>query len=45
MAYPNVRTIEEMVNMMGAARAYEAGTTVIRTIKGMAEQTMRIGRG
>ena len=45
VAYPNVRTIEEMVNMMGAARAYEAGTTVIRTIKGMAEQTMRIGRG
>ncbi|RMG99986.1 MAG: flagellar basal body rod protein FlgC [Deltaproteobacteria bacterium] len=44
VAYPNVRPVEEMVNLMGAARAYEAGTTVMRTVRKMAEQAFSIGR-
>jgi flagellar basal-body rod protein FlgC len=44
VAYPAVSGIKEMVNMLGAARAYEAGTTVIQTLKSMAEQALRIGR-
>lgn len=41
---PNISSIKEMVNMMGAARAYEAGTSVMQTVKQMAEQALRIGR-
>ena len=41
---PQVSGIREMVNLMGAARAYEANTTVISTVKQMAEQALRIGR-
>lgn len=44
VATPNVSSIKEMVNMMGAARAYEAGTTVLSTLSEMAEQAMRIGK-
>jgi flagellar basal-body rod protein FlgC len=44
VAMPNVSGIGEMVNMLGAARAYEAGTTVMQTIRSMAEQALRIGR-
>jgi flagellar basal-body rod protein FlgC len=44
VATPNVSGIKEMVNMLGAARAYEAGTTVMKTVSEMAEQALRIGR-
>ena len=44
VAYPNVDAMHEMMNMMGAARAYEAQTTVVRTVKQMAEQALRIGK-
>ncbi len=44
VALPNVSSIEEMVNLMGAARAYEAGTSVLKTVRGMAEQALRIGK-
>ncbi len=44
VAYPNVRPVEEMVNLMGAARAYEAQTSVLRTVRKMAERTFSIGR-
>ena len=44
VAMPNVSGIGEMVNLLGAARAYEAGTTVMQTIRTMAEQALRIGR-
>lgn len=44
VAMPNVSSIQEMVNMMGAARAYEAGTSVLSTLSDMAEQALRIGR-
>ena len=35
--YPNVSVVEEMVNMIPASRAYEAGVTSIESIKGMAK--------
>jgi flagellar basal-body rod protein FlgC len=41
---PAVSGIEEMVNMMSAARAYEAGAKMMTTVKTMAEQALRIGR-
>jgi flagellar basal-body rod protein FlgC len=44
VAMPNVNPIAEMVNLMGAARAYEAGTSVLQTVRQMAEQALRIGR-
>jgi flagellar basal-body rod protein FlgC len=42
--YPNVNAVEEMVNMITASRAYEAGVTSIETVKGMARSAMEIGR-
>jgi len=41
---PAISGIEEMVNMMSAARAYEAGAKMMTTVKTMAEQALRIGR-
>jgi len=42
--YPNVNAVEEMVNMITASRAYEAGITSIETIKRMARSALEIGR-
>jgi flagellar basal-body rod protein FlgC len=42
--YPNVNAVEEMVNMITASRAYEAGVTSINTIKQMARSALDIGR-
>lgn len=42
--YPNVHAVEEMVNMITASRAYEAGITSIETIKQMARSAIEIGR-
>jgi len=42
--YPNVNVVTEMVNLMTASRAYEAGVTTIESIKSMAQAAMRIGR-
>jgi flagellar basal-body rod protein FlgC len=42
--YPNVNAVEEMVNMITASRAYEAGVTSIETIKQMARSAIDIGR-
>ena len=41
--YPNVNVVEEMVNMITASRAYEAGITSVETIKGMATSALKIG--
>lgn len=41
---PNVNLMEEMVNMMGASRAFEANTTAVKTQKDMAEKALAIGR-
>lgn len=42
--YPNVQAVEEMVNMITASRAYEAGVTSIDTVKQMARSALEIGR-
>lgn len=41
--YPNVNVVTEMVNLMTASRAYEAGVTSIESIKGMAHAALKIG--
>jgi flagellar basal-body rod protein FlgC len=42
--YPNVNVVTEMVNMMTASRAYEAGVTSIESLKSMARAALRIGK-
>jgi flagellar basal-body rod protein FlgC len=42
--YPNVNVVTEMVNMMTASRAYEAGITSIETVKSMARAALKIGQ-
>jgi len=42
--YPNVNAVEEMVNMITATRAYEAGITSIESVKQMARSAIEIGR-
>ena len=42
--YPNVHAVEEMVNMITASRAYEAGVTSIEAVKQMAQSAIGIGR-
>lgn len=40
---PNVNVVSEMVNMITASRAYEAGVTVMDTIRTMARSAISIG--
>jgi flagellar basal-body rod protein FlgC len=42
--YPNVNAVEEMVNMITASRAYEAGVTTIDTVKAMGRSALDIGK-
>jgi flagellar basal-body rod protein FlgC len=42
--YPNVNVVEEMVNMITASRAYEAGVTSVESVKAMAKSALGIGR-
>jgi len=42
--YPNVNVVTEMVNLMTASRAYEAGVATIESIKGMARSALKIGQ-
>ena len=42
--YPNVNAVEEMVNMITASRAYEAGVTSIESVKQMARSALGIAR-
>jgi len=44
VAYPNVNPVEEMVDMITASRAYEAGVTALTTAVSMAESALGIGR-
>lgn len=44
VSYPNVTVVEEMVNMITASRAYEAGVASIETVKSMARSALAIGR-
>jgi len=41
---PNVNVMEQMVDIMTAARAYEANVTAINTAKSMALKALEIGR-
>ena len=41
--YPNVNMVEEMVDMITASRAYEAGVTALGTAVSMAERALTIG--
>lgn len=43
VSLPNVNVVEEMVNLITASRSYEAGVTVMQTIKGMAQSALSIG--
>jgi len=45
VAMPNVNVVQEMVNMITASRAYEAGVTVMNSVKGMARSALNIGGG
>ena len=42
--YPNVNVVTEMVNLMTASRAYEAGVTSIESVKSMALAALKIGQ-
>ena len=44
VSYPNINTVEEMVDMITASRAYEAGVTALSTAVSMAERALGIGR-
>ena len=44
VAYPNVNVVEEMVDMITASRAYEAGISTLGTAVDMAERALGIGR-
>ena len=41
---PNVNLVEEMVNMVMASRAYEAGVTAMRSVKSMANKAISLGQ-
>lgn len=43
VAMPNINPIEELVNLMLAARAYEAGVTALGSLKTMADRAISIG--
>jgi flagellar basal-body rod protein FlgC len=44
VALPNVSVVEEMVDMITASRAYEAGLTSLETTVSLAERALEIGR-
>lgn len=41
---PNIRLVDEMVNLMDASRAYEANITALNTTKQIGSKTLEIGR-
>ena len=44
VAYPNVNIVEEMVDMITASRAYEAGVSALEAAVSMAERPLGMGR-
>jgi len=44
VAYPNISPVEQMVDMITASRAYEAGVTALNTAVSMAERALAIGK-
>jgi len=45
VAYPNINTVEEMVNMITTMRSYQANLNVLTGIREMAQRALTIGRG
>lgn len=45
VSYPNINVANEIVDMIGASRAYEANATVFEAAKDLAEKALEIGRG
>lgn len=41
---PNINVVEEMVDMMTAARSFEANVQAFQTVRDMAQQALNIGR-
>jgi flagellar basal-body rod protein FlgC len=44
VAYPNVNPVQEMVDMLGATRSYEADVTLVRSIREMTRAALQILR-
>jgi flagellar basal-body rod protein FlgC len=44
VAYPNVNVVEEMVDMITASRAYQAGVTALDSAVSLAERALSIGK-
>lgn len=44
VTYTNVEPIAEMVNMIGASRAYEANIAAFNSAKGMIKSALQIGK-
>jgi flagellar basal-body rod protein FlgC len=44
VAMPNIKIMEEMVNMISATRGYEANVTAFKAAKDMAIKALEIGR-
>ncbi|MBI2877622.1 MAG: flagellar basal body rod protein FlgC [Candidatus Tectomicrobia bacterium] len=44
VAMPNIDTVTEMIDLLSAARAYEANVTAINATKSMAMKALEIGR-
>ena len=44
VSLPNIDTVTEMVDMMGATRAYEANVAAVGAVKNMAMKALEIGR-
>ncbi|MDL2288054.1 flagellar basal body rod protein FlgC [Oscillospiraceae bacterium OttesenSCG-928-F05] len=44
VSYPNVDTVQEMVDMMSATRSYEANVTALNAFKTIAMKALEIGR-
>ena len=42
--YPNINPIDEMVNMLGAARSYEANLEVLKSVKALSNSALELGR-
>ena len=44
VAMPNISPVEEMVNMLEAARAYESNLTILQSAKQLSTAALEIGR-
>jgi flagellar basal-body rod protein FlgC len=42
VAYPDINPVEEMVNLMGAAQAYQLNVAAVQATKAMISETIQI---